>query len=87
MSADTFTQCFIIEAVSQHSEPVNPSYRVRTRLNSGVWRTAPTNLTGIYDVRWFLNDSGIDEKRIALAVEELRRSGHVMVSGRSLKAA
>jgi hypothetical protein len=76
---------FIIEAASQERES-SEVYRIRIREENGFWRTAPV-LTGTLAVRWFLNDKGVEDKQIALAIEELSRTGNVLVSGRPLKAA
>lgn len=82
MSA-TLTQFFIIEAVSHEPlEPASETYLIQTHLDDGVSRAAPRTLTGIANVRWFLNDNGVDERRVALAVEELSARRHVMVSSR-----
>ena len=60
---------FEIEAVSPEiREPKNESYIIRMRLN------------GTYEVRSFLSDLGVDEKRIARAIAELGHTKQVTVS-------
>ena len=62
---------FEIEAASpEFDEPENETYVIRMRLQ------------GTYEVRWFLSDHGVDEKRIAFAIEELSRTRRVKVSQR-----
>jgi len=79
---------FIIEATSEEKrEPLREKYLIRTRQSNGQWTIVATDLNGIFNIRRFLNERGVDEKRIALAVEELSRSGHVLVSSQSLQAA
>ena len=64
-------ELFEIEAVSpEATEPENESYVIRMRLN------------GTYEVRSFLSDHGVDEKRIAFAIEELSRTRRVRVRQR-----
>jgi hypothetical protein len=59
---------FEIEAASpEASEPENESYVIRLRLQ------------GMYEVRSFLSDNGVDERRIAFAIEELGGSRRVRV--------
>lgn len=61
-------ELFEIEAASlEASEPENESYVIRMRLQ------------GTYEVRSFLSDQGVDEKRIAFAIEELGHSRRVWV--------
>lgn len=56
-------ELFEIEAASPEAdEPENQTYEIRMRLQ------------GPYEVRSFLSDFGVDEKRIAFAIEELSRS-------------
>lgn len=60
---------FEIEAVSAEvREPENEGYIIRIRLN------------GTYEVRSFLSDLGVDEKRIARAIAELGHTKQVTVS-------
>jgi hypothetical protein len=49
---------FVIEAVPSEAD----TYTIRVRVR------------GMYEVRSFLNDNGISDRRIALAIEELGRS-------------
>ena len=59
-------ELFEIEAASPEAdEPENQTYEIRMRLQ------------GPYEVRSFLSDFGVDEKRIAFAIEELSRSRRV----------
>jgi hypothetical protein len=72
---------FVIEAIS--TLPQNPaveSYTVRTQLRSGRWTMGFTSLAGLYEVRLFLNDKGIENKKIALAIEELSQRRRVQVN-------
>ena len=79
---------FIIEATSEENrEPIKEKYLIRTRQSSGQWTIVATDLTGIFEIRCFLSDHGVDAKRIAFAVEELSRSRHVLVISESLQAA
>jgi hypothetical protein len=64
-------ELFEIEADSESQEPENETYVIRTRLR------------GTYEVRSFLSDVGVDEKRIAFAIAELGRSRHVKVRNQS----
>jgi len=66
-------ELFEIEAASEGFEPENESYVVRMRLQ------------GTYEVRSFLSDNGVDDKRIVFAIEELSRSGQVKVSSQPQK--
>jgi hypothetical protein len=50
---------FEIEAVSPAGDPENETHILRMRLN------------GAYQVRAFLSANGVDEKRIAFAIEEI----------------
>ena len=60
---------FEIEAVSAEiREPGDESYIIRMRLN------------GTYEVRSFLSDLGVDEKRIARTIAELGHTKQVTVS-------
>ena len=62
------SKLFEIEADSpESSESENESYLVRMRLK------------GAYEVRSFLSDQGVDERRIAFAIEELGRFRQVKV--------
>jgi len=86
--ANFIPEVFVIEATSQEApEPGDECYVVRTQLNNGQWTGAPKDVMGIYDVRWFLKDSGVNDKDIVLAIEELSRGRRVTVSKRSWKAA
>ena len=61
-------ELFEIEAASPIAgEPENESYVIRMRLQ------------GTYEVRSFLSDIGVDEKRIAFAIEELSRTRQAKV--------
>ena len=61
-------ELFEIEAVSPEAgDPENETFVIRMRLN------------GAYEVRSFLSDQGVDERRIAYAIEELGRSRQVQV--------
>ena len=61
-------QLFEIEIIpSETGDPQGESYVIRIHLE------------GTYDVRAFLSDNGVDEKRVALAIAELGRSRHVSV--------
>jgi hypothetical protein len=65
---DPTPELFEIEATSPEThEPETESYVIRMRLR------------GTYEVRSFLSDNGVDEKRIAFAIEELSRSRQVKV--------
>ena len=67
-ATDPASEVFEIEADSPEArEPENESYVIRMRLN------------GAYEVRSFLSDQGVDERRIAYAIEELGRSRRVKV--------
>ena len=60
---------FEIETASPEADdPENEMFVIRMRLQ------------GTYEVREFLSDHGIDEKRIAFAIEELSRNKRVKVS-------
>ena len=64
-------ELFEIEGVSPDvDDPVNETFVIRMRLQ------------GTYEVREFLSDQGVDEKRIAFAIEELGRSRQVKVWNR-----
>ena len=61
-------ESFVIETVSHEvQEPENESYVIRLRLKDA------------YEVRSFLSDNGVNEKRIAFAFAELSRKGQVTV--------
>lgn len=67
-------ELFEIEAASPIAgEPENESYVLRMRLQ------------GTYEVRSFLSDIGIDERRIAFAIEELSRTRQAKVKKESQK--
>jgi hypothetical protein len=69
MPAHTSTpESFEIETISRQGDPENEIFVIHIRLE------------GTYEVRAFLSDNGVDEKRIAFAIEELSRSGQVKVS-------
>lgn len=78
---------FIIESAHQSVKADREAYLIRVRDSEGHWQTAPVSLSSTLDVRSFLDSKHVDEKQIALAVEELGRSGHVMVIVPLLKAA
>ena len=60
---DSAPELFEIEATSPEvDEPENQTYEIGMRLQ------------GLYKVRSFLSDIGVDEKRIAFAIAELGRS-------------
>ena len=83
----TLPELFLIKAVSSElQEPENENYIVLTKLNNGNWTTTPLGLKGIHAVRWFLNDNGVETKRIALAVEELSGTRETTVSTRLQQA-
>ena len=66
---------FEIEAASpQFCDPEDGTYVVCMRLQ------------GTYEVRSFLSDNGVDERRIAFAIEELGRSRRVSVKNQPEKA-
>jgi hypothetical protein len=78
---------FLIRAVSpKPQKPDSENYIVLTRLNDGSWTTSPKGLSGIFAVRGFLKDNGIEAKRIAAAVEELNRTRETRVSAYFLKS-
>ena len=84
MPANFVPEVFVIEATSQEAhEPGEERYLIRSQLSHSHWTVAPTDTMGIYDVRWFLNDNGVNDKDIAIAIEELSRRKRVMVSKRS----
>ena len=60
-------ELFEIEAASPAGDPENETYILRMRLE------------GAYELRAFLADNGVDEKRIAFAIAELGRSQQVTV--------
>ena len=65
---DSAPELFEIEADSPEAdEPENQPYTIRIRLQ------------GPYEVRSFLSDLGVDERRIAFAIEELGNSRRVRV--------
>ena len=73
-AANQTPQLLEIEAASPVAhEPQNESYVIRMRLQ------------GTYEVRSFLSDIGIDEKRIAFAIEELSRTRQAKVKKESQK--
>ena len=66
-------ELFEIEAASPEAdEPINQIYVIRMRVQ------------GPYEVRSFLSDNGVDERRIAFAIAELGRSRQVKVSNQPL---
>jgi hypothetical protein len=68
-------ELFEIEADSPESrEPQNETYVIRMRLQ------------GAYEVRSFLSDLGVDERRIAFAIEELGRTKQVKIRNRGRAA-
>lgn len=72
---DRTPEAFEIEATSTEThEPETENYVIRMRLR------------GTYEVRSFLSDNGVDEKRIALAIEELSRSRQVKVTNEPHKS-
>jgi hypothetical protein len=88
MAANIVPEVFVIEAASQEEHQLNDEpYVIRTQLNNGQWTMAPTDIMGIYDVRWFLNDNGVNDKDIVFAIEELSRRRWVTVNKRSRNAA
>jgi len=65
---DSAPELFEIETISSETcDPQDESYVIRIRLE------------GTYEVRAFLSDQGVDEKRIAFAIAELGHSRHVSV--------
>jgi hypothetical protein len=61
-------ELFEIEAASPEAgDPENETFVIRMRLQ------------GTYEVRAFLSDNGVNEKRIAFAIEELSRTKRVKV--------
>ena len=60
-------ELFEIETVSSEGDPEDDSYVIRLHLQ------------GTYEVRSFLSDNGVEERRIAFAIAELGRSRHVSV--------
>jgi hypothetical protein len=67
-------ELFEIETVSSEAhDPEHDIYVICMRLQ------------GTYEVRSFLSDNGVDEKRIAFAIEELSRTGQVKVRNRPQK--
>lgn len=60
---------------------------VRTRLRNGNWAGSPVSLSGMYEVRLFLDDKGVESKKIALAIEELSLKQRVQVNCRVRTAA
>ena len=88
MPANFVPEVFVIETASQEvHEPGDERYVIRTQLSNGQWTEASTDIIGVYDVRWFLNDNGVNDKDIAFAIEELSRRRRITVSKRSWKAA
>ena len=67
-------ELFEIEAASPETcDPQDEGYIIRIRLE------------GTYEVRAFLSDNRVDEKRIAFAIEELGRTGRANVSNQPQK--
>ena len=74
-------ELFVIEASSPGSdEPATSNYVVHTRLRNGNWKRNPTTLAGMYEVRLFLDDRGVEDKKIALAIEDLSLNRKVQVN-------
>jgi hypothetical protein len=72
---------FIIRAVSpKHQKPEDENYIVLTKLNDGNLTKSPKGLNGIFAVRCFLEENGIETKQIAVAVEELSHKRETKVS-------
>jgi hypothetical protein len=66
-------ELFEIEAASPEAcDQQDESYVIRIHLE------------GTYEVRAFLSDNGVDEKRIAFAIAELGRSRRVIVRNQPL---
>lgn len=64
----TVPELFVIEAAAPKPEdPENQNYEIRLQLR------------GTYEVRSFLSDSGVSDRRVAFAIEELSRTGQVTV--------
>ena len=62
-------ECFVIEAVSRGTQdPEDESYIIQVQLK------------GAYEVRSFLSDNGVNEKRIAFALAELSHKSRVMLT-------
>jgi hypothetical protein len=75
------SEYFVLRVVSSVSrDPEHSHYLVFTRLNNGEWIASPTRLNGIFEVRRFLSDNFVEEKQIALAIDELSRKRGTMVS-------
>ena len=68
-------ELFEIEAVlPEADDPEKETFVIRTPLQGTYC------LQGTYEVREFLSDHHVDEKRIAFAIEELGRTRQVKVS-------
>jgi len=88
MPANPTSEFYIIAKGPQEgNDPAKQVYLIRTRRNKSQWTTEPLDLIGTSDVRWFLNDNGVEERDIALAIEELSRRRCVLVKSRSLGVA
>lgn len=61
----------------QANDPVPEWFEIETRENETFVILACVQ--GTYDVRWFLDANGVDERRIACAIAELGRSKRVKV--------
>jgi hypothetical protein len=71
---DPVPESFEIEATSLEAcEPENETFVILARVQ------------GTYDVRRFLDDNGVDEKRIACAIAELGQSKRVKVKKQRTK--
>ena len=80
---------FIVEAAppKTYDTAAQPTYVIGLRDRNGRCRTIAVDIASILEVRSFLDCHNVDEKRIAIAIEELGRSGHAMVIRPLLKAA
>jgi len=75
------SELFEIEAASPEANNLeNETFVIRMRVQ-GTYR-----LQGTYQVREFLSDHHVDEKRIAFAIEELSRRRQVKVTTRVPKS-
>jgi len=83
MLANPVLEFFIIAKASEEIGPAEQKYLIRTRRSNGQWTTEPIEAVGTSDVRWFLNDNGVDERDIALAIEELSRTRYILVRSRA----
>ncbi len=84
LAFSSLPESVVIEATSPASQqPATASYIVRTRLRNGNWAGSPVSLSGMYEVRLFLDDKGVESKKIALAIEELSLKRRVQVDCRA----